>query len=127
MRNRKIIAVACLLALGSASALWLVRAWSRSAERQEALRLAEQRKYKEALPGLKQALDRDPGDVETLETLTECLIKTGALRTEVLPYLARLCELKKDDPVPYLLRMDALVALGRSAEALRDAQRACSS
>jgi tetratricopeptide (TPR) repeat protein len=120
---RKYLFPALAILLVGAGAYRGYRAAARSAERSEALRLAEQRKYAEAVPRLRAVLERDPGDAEALQRLVESLIASGALRADVLPYLDRWCDLRRDDPRPFLLRMDALAALGRNDEALADARR----
>lgn len=123
MRFKKPILIGCLAALLAVGLAWGIRAWSRAAERREVIGLIESKRFKEAIPRLRQFHERSPNDVETLELLIEGMIQSGALRADVLPYLSRLCELKPDDPLPFQLRMDALAALGRSRDALADARR----
>jgi tetratricopeptide (TPR) repeat protein len=120
---RKYFAAALVVFLLGAGVYWGYRTATRSAERSEAVRLAEQRRYAEAVPKLRAVLERDPGDAEVLQKLVESLIASGALRVDVLPYLDRWCEVRRDDPRPFLLRMDNLEALGRNDEALADARR----
>jgi predicted Zn-dependent protease len=123
MRYRKHVVAGCAVALLAVGVYWFLRGPSPSAEQREAFELAERHKYREAIPKLKKVLEREPDNVEALVKLIDCLMKSGALMVDVLPYLSRLCELRPDDSSPFRLRMDTLVALGRSKEALADAQR----
>src|SRR5258708_35315709 len=116
MRFGKHLACLCIVCSIGFGVFWISRSVSRSSERSAALRLAEAKKFAEALPRLRIIVESDPEDAEALKGLVECLIGTGAVGADIVPYLSRWCELRRDDPVPYQLRRDALFALGRGGD-----------
>jgi tetratricopeptide (TPR) repeat protein len=123
MRLTKAVIAILLLTALAAGAYWAYRDISRSAERAEALRLASERQDREAIPKLERALERSPDDVEVLAALVECMANVPSYNVDdLLPLLNRWCRLAPDDHLPHLKRMNAMLALDRNEEALRDAQ-----
>jgi tetratricopeptide (TPR) repeat protein len=123
-RVRRLPRLALLLAALAAGALVLVGGGFRLQhrfERQNALALARSGDFRQAAPALRQALRRDPRDLEVIQALAR-----GSLDAEDRPraeeYLTAWCALRPDDPEPRRLRMQAYARDERHEDALADAR-----
>src|SRR5262245_10147660 len=117
--------LAALVGLGvlAAAGYFGYRAWSRAAERREALALAEKGSSDAALPALVRCLERDPDDTELLWALVKLKPRTGAPVTDVQPDLDRLARLTPDDPAVSRARLELYRRLGRHEDAYQAARR----
>jgi tetratricopeptide (TPR) repeat protein len=117
-----VVSLAVLAAVG-VGAWYAHRAWTRSEERDAALKLARDGRHGEALPALTAVLARDPDDADVLEAVIVARVRTEGLRVDLEPDLDRLCALRPDDPAPFRVRAELRNRMSRKDDALADALR----
>src|SRR5207248_9167040 len=95
-----------VVALAAVAVFFLWRGYQARHERAEGLAAARLGRFRDAEPSLRHALERDPEDVEVIQTLARGLLGTGRYAEAELP-LGRWCILRPDDAKPFKSRMDA--------------------
>jgi predicted Zn-dependent protease len=91
------------------------------AERGEALDLAADKRFDEALPLLLRLHERDPDDVAVVRALALGHIATHQV-PEAEAFLDRWCALRPDTPEPFRLRFDLEQRLHKVGQAITDAE-----
>jgi tetratricopeptide (TPR) repeat protein len=113
--------LAVVLALGTVS--WLE--WERSEARragQEAVRLAQQGRFRDVEPKLRLALDYDPDNVELLKPLAVGLLRSDNPDDADL-VLTHWCHVRPEQAEPYRLRMDLRHQSAQRVKPLAEQQR----
>src|SRR5438445_586874 len=103
--------VLALLAVAGIGALFGLRSYLASLEREGGLRLSEQGKFGAAEAILKRAVERNPRDAEVVRALALGYYSTGR-DLDAETYLARWCELQPSQSEPHQRRVDCLERLG---------------
>lgn len=113
--------LAAVLVLGTIA--WL--GWERSEARragQEAVRLAQQGRFRDAEPKLRLALEYDPDNIELLKPLAVGLLRTEN-PAEADPVLTHWCQVRPEQAEPYRLRMDLRHQSAQRVKPLAEQQR----
>ena len=89
---------------------------------QEAVRLAQQGRFRDAEPKLRVALEHDPDNIELLRTLALGLLGTEKLAEADL-VLTRWCQVRPEQAEPYRLRMDLRHQSAQQVKPVAEQQR----
>jgi Tfp pilus assembly protein PilF len=123
-RARRLLRLALVLGVllaGTLALVWGGYRLRQRFDRQNALALARSGDFNKAAPALRQALQRDPRDLDVIQALARgSLDAEDPARAE--EYLTAWCGLRPDDPEPRRLRMKAYTKDERHEDALADAR-----